>query len=270
LGLLPGHIPIDLFQNGGVIEDNPAGFELGCGIEGLRHHGCCHKISDHDTPTTIPTSVSLKETLRLDKNYLQFHEKYVYEFEDVFIDKLSNRLSSPDAPRHHIVLEDEKMSINGRMFRLPIRYWIQMRDFLDEHLAADRIRPSSSHIASGTWMIPKDDPTIMPRVLHDYRGLNVKTIKDHTPLTRQDDIIERLAKAKIRGKIDLICAYYQILMKIADIHKTAFKIPFGIYEWLIMPQGFCNAVAIFQRYMNWILWKYVDRFCAVYIDDIAI
>ena len=59
-------------------------------------------------------------------------------------------------------------------------------------------------------------------------------------------------------------------MREADIHKTAFKTPFGTYEWLVMPQGLCNAVATFQRYMNWVLRKYVGRFCAVYIDDIAI
>src|SRR5436190_17747897 len=99
-------------------------------------------------------------------------------------------------------------------------------------------------------MIPKDDPSAMPRVVHDYRAINAKTLKDHTPLTRQDDIIERLAMAKIRGKIDLICAYYQILMEVCDIHKTAFKTPFGIYEWLVMPQGLCNAVATFQRFSN--------------------
>jgi len=59
-------------------------------------------------------------------------------------------------------------------------------------------------------------------------------------------------------------------METADIHKTAFKTPFWTYEWLVMPQGLCNAVATFQRYMNWVLRKYVGRFCAVYIDDIAI
>ena len=192
------------------------------------------KILDNSNSTTIIISISLKKALKLDKNYLQFHEKYVYEFEDIFIDKLSNKLSSLDASRHHIVLEDEKIFINDRMFRLFIRYWSQMRDFLDEHLIASRIRFSSSYIASETWMIPKNDSTVMPRILHDYRILNVKIIKDHTPLIRQDDIIEWLAKIKIRGKIDLICAYYQILMKIVDIHKIIFKTSFETYEWLVM------------------------------------
>jgi Reverse transcriptase (RNA-dependent DNA polymerase) len=110
----------------------------------------------------------------------------------------------------------------------------------------------------------------MPRVVHDYQGVNAETVKDHTLLTQQGDIIDCMARALVRGKIDLVCAYYQILMEIADIHKTAFKTPFGMYEWLVMPQGLCNAVATFQRYMNWVLRDYVREFCAVYIDDIGV
>src|SRR5205814_6080390 len=157
------------------------------------------------------------------------------------------------------------------MYRTPTRYWEKVKEFIDLHLKASRIRPSSSHIASGTIMVPKTaDPEGMPRVVHDYRALNTETIKDHTPLMRQEDILDCMARALVRGKIDLVCAYYQILMEIADIHKTAFKTPFGMYEWLVMPQGLCNAVATFQRYMNWVLRDYIGKFCAVYIDDIAI
>ena len=198
-----------------------------------------NESSKPSSPTKNPISVT-KAT--------ELNEKYIYEFSDVFSDKLPNKLPHPDAPRHRIVFDDNKMTVNGRMFRLPTRYWSKMMEFLEEHLKAGRIRPSSSHIASGTWMIPKEDPNVMPRVVHDYRAVNGNTVKDHTPLTRQDDIIEKLANAVVRGKIDLICAYYQILMEEADIHKIAFKTPFGLYEWLVMPQGLCNAVATFQRY----------------------
>ena len=90
---------------------------------------------------------------------------------------------------------------------MPTRYWSKLKEFIEIHLKAGRIRPSSSHIASGTIMVPKEtDPDGMPRVVHDYRALNAETVKDHTPLTRQEDIIESMARAVIRGKIDLVCA----------------------------------------------------------------
>ena len=59
-------------------------------------------------------------------------------------------------------------------------------------------------------MTPKQDLEVDPRVVHDYRELNENTIKDHTPLPRQDLVLERMVRAFIRGKIDLKDAYYQI------------------------------------------------------------
>ena len=118
--------------------------------------------SDKDTSTS--SSTTLKEALRLDKKYLQFNEKYIFEFDDIFTDKLPNKLPSPDTPRHRIILEDEKISINGRMFRLPTRYWPKMLQFLEEHEAAGRIRPSSSHIAAGTERRSKRHAPCRPRL----------------------------------------------------------------------------------------------------------
>ena len=46
--------------------------------------------------------------------------------------------------------------------------------------------------------------------------------------------------------------------------------PWGFYEWTGMPQGLCNAVATWQRFMNWVLRKYIGKFCVVYLDNILI
>src|SRR5579859_6786386 len=72
------------------------------------------------------------------------------------------------------------------------------------------------------------------------------------------------------AKMDLPMAYYQGFMEESDIHKMAFETPFGLFEWVVMPQGLCNAVTTFQRFMNWVLRKYIGRFCHVYIDDILV
>ena len=132
----------------------------------------------------------------------RYHEEAIKEFPDLFADKLpprNQRRINPDAPIHRIELKDPKKTINGRLFALPEKFLNSMIDFLEEHLLAGHIRPSKSQFAAGTWMIPKKDPTAMPRVVHDYRALNENTVKDHTPLPRQDLIICQLAKAKYRG-----------------------------------------------------------------------
>jgi predicted nucleotidyltransferase len=114
--------------------------------------------------------------------FAQVNEYFLKRYGDVFTENLPDRLPHPDAPCHRIILDNEDISLNGRMYRIPTRYWSKLRDFIDMHLKAGRIRPSSSHIASGTIMVPKEsDPNGMPRVVHDYRALNTETVNDHTP-----------------------------------------------------------------------------------------
>ena len=66
--------------------------------------------------------------------------------------------------------------------------------------------------------------------------------------------------------IDCLNSYYQMDVHPDDIHKNASKTPFGLFEWLIMLQGFCNTLATWQRYTNCVLHKYVGKICYVYIQ----
>jgi hypothetical protein len=72
------------------------------------------------------------------------------EYPDVFTHKLPRKLPHPKAPRHRIILKDPNKSINRRLFALPERYLNSMIDWLEEELAAGRIRVSSSNMAAGT------------------------------------------------------------------------------------------------------------------------
>ena len=204
-----------------------------------------------------------------ESKYTELHAAFVKQYVDVFSTELPSRLPPNGGPTHRIILKDDK-PINGKLMRVPTKYWPALQRFINANLKAGRLRPSSSHISAGTFLTPKKNPNVDPRVVHDYRALNEKTVKDHTPLPRQDEILELLVRAVVRGKIDLVNAFYQIRMEPDDIHKTAIKTPFGLYEWTVMPQGLCNAPASFQRFMNYVLREYIGKICAVYQDDIAI
>ena len=85
---------------------------------------------------------------------------------------------------------------------------------------------------------------------------------------RIDGLVDQLKFASIFLKIDLRYGYHQLRIKDEDVHKTAFKMQYGHYEFLVMSFGLKNAPEAFMDLMNRVFRPYVDKFVVVFIDDI--
>ncbi|KAF0712282.1 hypothetical protein AaE_012068, partial [Aphanomyces astaci] len=136
---------------------------------------------------------------------------------------------------------------------------------LNQYLDLGLIRPSKSPWASPVLMIRKPDGSI--RFCIDYRKLNSVTVKDSYPMPRIDDLLDVLGRAKLFSTMDIASGYWNVPMSQGSIEKTAFTCKYGLYEWLVMPFGLCNAVPCFERLMEHILIDYKWRTCLVYLDD---
>ena len=143
-----------------------------------------------------------------------------------------------------------------------------LREFTDENLSTGFIRPTSSSLAAPVLFVKKKDGSLQLCV--DYQGLNKLTQKDRYPLPLIFDLLDFLSHAKVYTKIDLRHAYHLVCIADGDEWKTAFRMCYGSYEWLMMPFGLTNAPSAFQRFMNMIFADMLDVCVVVYLDDILI
>ncbi len=117
----------------------------------------------------------------------------------------------------------------------------------------------------------------------DDRAPNKLTIKNRFPLPRIENLFDKLQGSQYFTSLDAASGFHQILLQESDRPKTAFRTPFGHYQFRVLPFGLTNAPATFQSVMNRVFehpkflvdgkvnpLTAISDFVLVFIDDILI
>ncbi|GBG80301.1 hypothetical protein CBR_g30669 [Chara braunii] len=188
---------------------------------------------------------------------------------DQYADLMQEPFGLPNRPtKHHIELLPGAVPPKGRVYRMSSAELEELRKQLETLTSKGWIRPSTSEFGAPVLFVPKGNGEF--RMCIDYRGLNKITRKSTEPLPRIDDLLDMVQGCTVFSKVDLKSGYHQIEMAEEDVYKTAFKTRYGIYEFLVMPFGLCNAPGTFQTEMHRIFRPYLDKFMVVYLDDILV
>lgn len=126
---------------------------------------------------------------------------------------------------------------------------------------------SCSEWCSPIVLVPKKDGSL--RFCIDFRYLNAISSFDPHPMPRLDDLLERVGRATYITTLDLNKGYWQVALAPEAKEMTAFKTPFGMYQFKVMPFGLQGAPATFQRLMNFVLRDLSD-FSAPYLHDVVV
>ena len=195
-------------------------------------------------------------------------QELVQQFSSVFPEDMPAGLPPDRGISHAIPMQTDSVPPAQKPYRLSKPQREEMEKQITSLLAKGWIRPSSSPYGSPILFAKKKDGGM--RMCVDYRAVNKLTLRNSYPIPRIDDLVDRLVGATTFSCLDLQQAYHQVRLNSADIPKTAFTTPQGLYEYMVLPFGLSNAPSTFQSIINGILGPELRHCCLVYMDDIMV
>lgn len=171
---------------------------------------------------------------------------------------------------HSIPLKPGSKPVFKPMFRYSPRELEAMKKEITKLLQQGLIEPSNSPWGAPLMLVPKKTPGQF-RCVVDWRMLNSQTVRNAYPLPRVDDLFDKLHGITCMSSLDLLSGYFQIRISEEDRPKTAFRTPFGSYQFKVLGQGLTNAPAVFQQTMNSVFRdKGLGDYVLCYLDDLLI
>ena len=195
-------------------------------------------------------------------------EEY-HEFLDVFSKEASDTLSEHSKYDYRIrFLESYKNHGNSPLRAISKPKLQFVKKFIEEHLKKRFIEASSAPCLSPIMLAVKLGRGVQFCV--KYRKLNELTIKDAYLILLIEETLAQLKNIKVFMKIDIRQAFHKLRMAADSEDYTMFSCRFGAFKWKVLPFGLTGGPASWQRFINNVLWKYLNRFCMVYLDNILI
>ena len=214
--------------------------------------------------TTAPTVIPAAPPTAADRPL----NELLQQFKDVFAAPSTLPPLRPGFDHHIEHINNTSPPPAHAPYRLSWAENASLKTQLTELLKQGLISTSNSPYAAPVLLVKKPDGQL--RMCVDYRALNKTTVRDRFPLPHIEDLLNKLAGAKVFSKIDLKQGFWQMRMDPDDEEKTAFVTPFGSFQFRVLPMGLSNAPSSFQRLMQNVFKEFLDSFVCVYLDDIVI
>jgi hypothetical protein len=133
------------------------------------------------------------------------------DYSNVFSNIFSGILAVYHPIEYQIDLEPGTSLPWGPVYPLSESELTILREYLESNKIKGWIRKSISPTGAPIMFVPKKRGSL--RLYIDYRGLNITTIKNQTPLSFISKTLDRLRYSKIFIKFDLKDTYYRLRIR---------------------------------------------------------
>jgi hypothetical protein len=189
----------------------------------------------------------------------------------VFSKKASNQLSLYCTHNHKIQLENAD-SLNNIKYSLLYYYSAvklkEVKQYITENLDKGFINISQALFTSLILFVKKKDGSL--RFCINYWKLNNLTCKDRYLLSLINKTLVYITKTKIFTKLDIQQAFHRICISLESEKLTIFQTRYKAYKCKVLLFSLTNGLATYQRYINNILFDYLNVFYTIYLNNILI
>lgn len=170
-----------------------------------------------------------------------------------------------------VPLKNDSLITSQKPYRTNIIDQKRIDEIIDNLLRNHLIEPCYSSFSAPVALVGKKDEGEKSRLVINYSKLNENVQPDAFPFPRIEDLVDRVIDCKFFTTLDINSAFWTIEVVEEDRDKLPFTTVNGIYRPKVMPFGFKNAPAVFQRALSSVLAKYkLTDFASNYMDDILV
>ncbi|GBG77725.1 hypothetical protein CBR_g24172 [Chara braunii] len=137
--------------------------------------------------------------------------------------------------------------------------------FLKEKMVSHVAESSDTAYANRWFFLRKPNGKI--RWIQDLQKVNEVTIRDVGSVPHADLLAEGRS---IYSVCDMLSGYDEVPLDPRDRHLTAMHTPLGLIQMMVVPMGWTNGVAVFQRVMVVVLKDFIPDKIELFLDDFPI
>ncbi|OMJ15754.1 Retrovirus-related Pol polyprotein from transposon [Smittium culicis] len=154
----------------------------------------------------------------------------------------------------------------GKHFPIPKPLLNDAKEFIKNKISLGILEPTNGPYSNPWSMIRKKDTTKM-RFIQDVREANKVTIRNAGVPPVIDEFSEDFGGRLIYSTFDLMSGYDQISIEEESRDVFSIQTPLGLVRMTRLPMVWCNSVAIFQRIMNKVFFKFIPEHMSIFLDD---
>ena len=200
----------------------------------------------------------------LEKLFKEFHD-----LKEAFDRSKAFQLSPHRLYDHKIELKDSQFQMSkSRVYQMSTPKLMKTKKYLKKNFKKKFISLNIVFYVSSIFFAAKLNESF--RFCVDYRKFNAIIKKNRYSIFFIEEILVKVISCKYLTKLNIITVFNKLRMHLNNENLIIFITFMKVYKYHVLFFDLTNESASYQHYINNVLFKYLNDFVQIYLNDVLI